>query len=327
MHRLVGCTNEATPGLDGVLAQCLAPEVDARFTSGHELARRLDLCRLPRTQHLLTVRRDGWRGWVLRFPMAAVIAVTVLPNAVAGAFNYVYNKAEIVDRLGERLGPAALDAFEQTQLTINLMLFPLGAVIGLLRMYRLSRYVSNDAARGTLDDAQRAEMRGSSLIVGRDAVLIGLSLWVVAGAAYPLLMHWKLGEAAVSTYTHFFASMMLCGLVAAAYPFWLATLIGVRRFYPLFVRLESFGRTDRAPLERLRVLCWFFLGLTALVPMTAVAVLALLGSQAQYALAASAVVGILGFAAALVALRVLLADLDALSLATHNEIRRPPTGG
>ncbi len=320
-RQLETITHEQAPGLDRVLATCLASETDGRFASGNELARHLELCLLPRTQQLLTVRRDGWRGLILRYPIAAVVVLTVLPNAIAGAFNYIYNKAEIVDKLG-------LDAkqvFEQTQLLINLVVFPIGSLIGFYRTLPLGRGVADDRLRNTMDDFQLAEMRRECLVTGRDAAVVGLSLWGIAGIAYPLMMHMRLGEAVMSTYLHFLASMLLCGLVAAAYPFMLITLMCMRRFYPLFVKLDSMGRTDRAQLETLKRLGWTFLGLAALVPLTAVAILASIGSQAQYALTVSGLGGIIGFAAAFAAQRTLIADIDALAMTTHTEIRRPST--
>jgi hypothetical protein len=116
----------------------------------------------------------------------------------------------------------------------------------------------------------------------------------------------------MSTYLHFFVSLVLCGLAAAAYPFFLVTLVGVRKYYPLFVRLDSMTEADRTELDLLRRWAWFYLGLAALVPMAAVAILAIVGSTARYALATSAVVGIVGFAASLTVLRLLLADIEAL---------------
>ena len=161
----------------------------------------------------------------------------------------------------------------------------------------------------------------------RDFAILGALTLGIAGIAYPLMMHMRLGEAVMSTYLHFLASMLLCGLVAAAYPFMLITLMCMRRFYPLFVKLDSMGRTDRAQLETLKRLGWTFLGLAALVPLTAVAILASIGSQAQYALTVSGLGGIIGFAAAFAAQRTLIADIDALAMTTHTEIRRPSTVG
>jgi len=307
------------PGIARVLLTCLNSEPTQRFASGNDLARSLELCMLPRTQRLLALDH-GLIGLIRRYPTTAVVLPTVIPNAAAGAFNYIYNEAEIVGRLG--IGAEVI--FQHTQLLITLVVFPIGISIGVWRNLPLARLV-DDRRRSALSDAALAEQRKVCLFTGRDAAVVGILLWGVAGVAYPILMHWGLGRAVASTYIHFFASTFICGLVAASYPFSLITLICLRGFYPLFVRLESMGRADRMQLYRLKRLAWASLVVAALVPLTTVAILASIGSQAQYALASSALVGIVGFAAAFAVLRTLLADIDALMLMTHQEIRRPLT--
>ena len=103
-------------------------------------------------------------------------------------------------------------------------------------------------------------------MIGNEAAILSISLWCLAGAVYPTVMHWGLGRAVMATYVHFFSSLLLCGLTAAAYSFFFVTLLGVRRFYPRFVRLETMSADERVDLERLRWLTWVYLGLAALVP-------------------------------------------------------------
>lgn len=319
-HSLKNHVSERTPGLDDVLMRCLSAVPAERFASGSELARHLELCLLPRTQRLLAGRRDGWRGIIARHPVTTAVVLTILPNAAAGWFNYTYNKTQIADLLAQLGG---LEVFDRTQKIMNATLFPLGAIIGAYRTINLARCVSNDKLRNALSDRQAAEYRRSCLLLGRDAALIGLALWLFAGVAYPVLMHLGMGEAQMTLYTHFLGSMLLCGLVAAAYPFMLLTLLSLRRFYPLFVRLDSMTRNDRADLENLKKLSWAFLILAALVPMTAVMMLALIKSEARFALITSGIGGFVGFGFAYLGLRTILADIDALTLVTHSEIRRP----
>lgn len=318
-HALKGCLNPQAPGLDDVLVRSLSATVSERYASGSEMARHLELCMLPRTQRLLAGRRDGWRGIIAKHPVATAVVLTILPNAVAGAFNYIYNRDQIIGLLDEQ----GKEVFHQTQMIMNAALFPLGALIGAYRTINLARCVSNDKLRNALSDAQAAEYRRSCLLLGRDAALIGMALWFFAGLGYPALMHLGMGHAQMNLYTHFMASMLLCGLVAAAYPFMLLTLLSLRRFYPLFVRLEKMNRNDRADLEKLKRLSWGFLILAALVPVTAVMMLALIKSEARYALMMSSFCGAVGFGFSYLGLRTILADIDALALVTHGEIRRP----
>ena len=113
---------------------------------------------------------------------------------------------------------------------------------------------------------------------------IGVSLWGVAGILYPIGMHLGLGEVPMSVYMHFFTSLLICGLIAAAYPFLWITFVSLHNYYPAFVRLDSMSEIDRSHLERMRRFAWTYLGLAALVPMLAVAVLAIIGTEAKAAL-------------------------------------------
>ncbi len=307
----------AATGLDEVLTTCLSSDVDDRYGSGEGLARQLDFCLMPETRRLLSPRTGRW-SFALSHPVWSVVGLTILPNALAGAFNYQYNHEEIIKHL-----PDAEGVFHRTQLAINLILFPLGGIYGVVRARTIGQYIVDPPLRATLDEAGYAEMRKRCLETGREAATISISLWALAGAVYPTSMHWGLGAAVMSTYLHFFTSLVLCGLAAAAYPFFLVTLLGVRRYYPLFVRFDAMTADDRTELEKLRRWAWFYLGLAALVPMSAVAILALTGSTARYALATSAVVGIVGFAASLTALRMLLTDIEALLPLMRNARQRP----
>ena len=81
-------------------------------------------------------------------------------------------------------------------------------------------------------------------------------------------------------YGHFVASLALCGMIAAAYPFFGVTCLAACSFYPVLVRLETMNRDDRQELYRLGRTAWLYLILAALVPTLAVLVLGFLGSRA-----------------------------------------------
>ena len=285
----------AAPGLDEVLKTCLESDVNERYGNGEGLARQLDFCLLPETRRLLTPRTGRW-SFALSFPILSIVGLTILPNALAGAFNYQYNLDQIVEFLSETL-PNAEGVFHRTQLAINLILFPIGGIYGILRARRIGRYIGDPRLRATLDDAGYADLRKQCLDTGYEAALISISLWALAGAVYPTAMHFGIGSAAMTTYLHFFASLVLCGLAAAAYPFFLVTLLCVRRYYPLFVRFDSMTADDRADLERLRRWAWFYLGLAALRADVGRGLVGVTGSTAHYALGTSAAVGIVGFGA------------------------------
>jgi len=299
---------EAAPGLDRVLAKCLQPDPADRYESGEAFADHLELCLHPNTQRLLTSPERGF-SLASRDPAATIVALTILPNLAAGVFNYIYNHAEIVPYLPEA---TAEDVFQRTQMTINLSLFPLGGLVGYWRSRRVGDHVGPMPQHARLSNSAAAELRRRCLLAGRDAAIISLSLWVLAGVMYPLLMHWWLGRVSAMVYLHFFSSLVLCGMVAAAYPFFIVTLFSLRRLYPRFVRLGAMGSDDVAQLEAVRRRTWFYLSLAGLVPMMAVMILTMIGSSAEYALKTSAIVGMIGFAGALTMVQKLQADVDCL---------------
>lgn len=315
-HTLRPLVHHDAPGLDLVLARCLAPDPDERFSSGQEFARQLELCLHPQTQRLIIPRNDPLHRFACRYAALVVIGLTILPNGVAGALNYLYNHAEIVLRL-----EGADAVFQRVQAVINLVLFPLGGAYGVYRALTVGKFIRSPELRNKLSDAQACDMRRRCLMMGHEASLISLSLWIVAGFAYPLAMHAGLGEVPWQIYSHFFTSLLLCGLIAAAYPFLLVTMLSVRHFYPLFIRLSSMSRADRDHLQKLRRLSWIYLGLAALTPMLAVVILVVIGAHAQVALGIMAAGGIIGFAAALVGLRRFQDDYDALVVVTQPQAR------
>jgi len=82
-------------------------------------------------------------------------------------------------------------------------------------------------------------------------------------------------------------------------------------------------RDDRQGLERLSKRSWLYLALAASVPLLSIAILALIGSRARYALAVLSVGGVAGLATAFFLFRTLQADLAALAfVAAPTEDRR-----
>ena len=55
--------------------------------------------------------------------------------------------------------------------------------------------------------------------IGRFIALLGIVEWLIAGLAYPLSLHLILGGLDAAKYAHFFGSLLVCGMIAAAYPF------------------------------------------------------------------------------------------------------------
>jgi hypothetical protein len=292
-----------------VLLQCLDPDLEARPANGAALARQLELCLQPAAQTLLSPPMQNWRRQARRFPVMLVMIAAVLPNVLAAVFNYFYNRLEIIEHLQN-----SRQAFEQIQATINAIAFP----IGIFFVFWFTRPVAAAVRRAGGSDLPSADalphLRRNCLRLGHLAAGISLALWLVAAPAYPVALQMGVGSVPVSAYIHFVASLTLCGLIAAAYPFFGVACLSVCSFYPALARIETMTDEDRDPLIRLGRTSGLYLLLAATVPMLSVVILVVIGSQARFALGLLAAAGLAGFGLAFLAYRMLQSDLAALTL-------------
>jgi serine/threonine protein kinase len=297
------------PGLCDVLLACLDPDIEKRPATGNELARQLELCLAPKAHTLLAPPRQSWRRLVRRLPVTCVVVGTVLPNAFAAVFNYYYNRSEIIQNL-----PNSRQAFEQTQAVINTIAFPVGILLLIWFTRPVGTAVAGARKGNPLPVDALPLLRRRCLRLGHVAAAISLTLWLVAAPAYPVALQMEVGSIPLSAYVHFIASLSLCGLIAAAYPYFVVACLSVCSYYPALVRFETMTDEDRGPLVRLARISGLYLLLAATVPMLSVAVLVLVGSQARFALGLLAAAGLAGFALAFLGYRMLQSDLDALTV-------------
>ncbi len=137
-------------------------------------------------------------------------------------------------------------------------------------------------------------------------------LWLIAGAAYPIVLCVFLGFQSLTFFLHFFISLALCGLIAAVYPFFAVTFFCVRVFLPALIRRQPANAEELAAMERLKRRTSFYLLMAALAPMLTVAAWAALGSENRTFLAVLSVVGLIGFGATFALSRAIVGDLEAM---------------
>jgi len=309
--------NQIAPGLPAVLCRCLSHACEQRPLHGAELARDFEFCLFPETQRLLSPRSFWWTRLAQKFPMTMIVILTLIPNAIAGVLNYHYNHDAVVQHMANAEG-----VFAVLVVVLNSTLFSAGVLIGIWRMNRVCKYVWNMPARTALSDEECTLVRIRSTRLGHEASSIGVVLWTLGGILFPVLMHIGLKQGALHMYAHFISSLILCGLIAAVYPFFIVTMVSLHRFYPLLVRLGTMHDQDRQALENLRWWSWIYFGLAALVPLIAGAMLSVIQSSSHWAAASSALIGIAGFAAAWFAVRRIQQDIDALEIVTRMEAGR-----
>jgi len=290
-----------------VVHRCLAAEVTGRFQSGRELARHLELCLNRPAWCLLNDVRSGWRGLIWRFPRISAALCVLLPNQAAAAFNIVYNEAEIIVPLALTHPNLRLrELFWNTLTCVNAVAFPIGIAWAFDRLRGVFPGVTG---RGPSTPA----IRRRSLLSGVNAGGICLFLWFTAGFVYPFVLQRNGVSMTWAHDVHFLVSLTMCGLVSAVYPFFALTWISVKVFYPSLVRLsDPTLREDEVVLRSVKQWCEAGLMLAASVPLLAVTLLVVTGSNAKTALMIAAAGGLVGFALTFLAYRSLRDDLETL---------------
>ncbi len=295
--------SEEVLGLSQVLSDCLHGDRTKRYSSGHQLARELDLCQQPEAKRLTQGPTSGWRSVIPMYPLCSIVLVTVVPNVVAGVFNFLYNRNELRVHV-----PTADATFMKVQTIINAIVYPLGIVLGFYFVNVVTKSVKQREEQ-TLTSDELYARRQMSLQLGNYAVVICVGLWLVAGIAYPIALHLLLGGVPAVVYSHFVASLAISGLIAASYPFLAVSSLAVRCFYPSLMRWDSIRSDDIENLRKLSRHVWFYLFLAASMPMFAVAILIGSESTQRFMLLSLAFGGAISFAWAAYQSRSLQSDL------------------
>ena len=315
-----------------ILRKCLAPDPDDRFTTAQELAGNLGLCLQPRVATLLRKHDSGVPGMAVRHPLIALVLATMVPNVLSARFNYVYNLRAIIGQMDEQ----ARNTFDLLERTIDLTAFPTGLTGTLVFaspvLFALRR-------RRNVTPEHRTIARQRSLFLGTFAAGIGIALWLIAGLAYPIGLHSILGHFPAREYVHFFGSMLICGMIAAAYPFFILLWLAVRGYFPALLRGQSLTPEDTSALTSVNGQTRWLLFVAGSVP--AVGTLMLLATSDldathnRLALTVLSAVGAIGFAVAFALYRILQDDiaalLEAARLCGHDEgsavnFAHPPAG-
>lgn len=307
--------------LDGILRRALQVEPSQRPQAAAELAQDLGLAMQPQVAKLLNNAEVGWRRWASSGWAAGVLILlaAMLPNIVAGVFNYEYNVAAIIEPL-----PEVKQEFDWLQKWVNGIAYPIGfgvtfAVVWPL-VSALNRRVTERTGNGSKDDRpaflQRRVQRVRVLGMGRFVALLGVCLWTVAGLVYPGVLHWhRENGLELHWHVHFFSSLLVCGLIAAAYPFFLASMFAVKSVFPRLLTGDGLQTDDVGALKVLSKRTTSFLYLAGGVPAAGMLLLLLTEQVDDHSAAALKVLsalGAFGFAGILRLATNLQADIEGL---------------
>ncbi|MGX6510479.1 protein kinase domain-containing protein [Rhodococcus sp. SJ-2] len=250
-----------------VLARCLAPEPAERWASGAELAQQFDLCLDARARELVDPPPESWRARLRRPVVPLMIAAVGLPNVLGALYNFQHNRNLIVGALS----PDAQLQFQNIALIINAAVFPLGALVIVYLSRRLIT-VPRGLRRGRqYDAAELARARHDALLIADRITAVVMMLWVLSGILFPVIMESVSGALDSRAITHFVTSIVVCGTIAVAYPFFFVSFYMVRSIYPAFLSHGATDTTDARELEGLHRRSIRYLAVAAAVPLVAVA--------------------------------------------------------
>ncbi|MCH9652776.1 MAG: serine/threonine protein kinase [Planctomycetes bacterium] len=291
-----------------VLKKCLAPSPEDRWSSGAELTSQLELCLNPRAQQILFPSPTSWFTRLKGWEIPLIILIVAIPNILAGLFNFFHNQKHIIEHLKN-----SQDAFWQIQSIINLIAYPLGlSLIGWLA-WTVLRFPTTNTGKNQFKDQKAAAMQKRCLRLGHYAALICITEWIIAGIAYPISMHYAIGSLPITDYIHFLGSLLLCGLIAASYPFFGVTYISLHALYPRLLQSNEFRQQTPQIFFQVKRLTWIYLIMAFLVPTLSIATLALINLDDKLAIGILTVAGTLGAVSIFQVFQSLHADLDALN--------------
>lgn len=302
-----------TQRLRRVLTRTLDLDPARRPATGTQLARELFLCSQPQAWDVLFAPARGWREFLRRHPLLAYGAAIMPPNLLGGAFNYWYNEQAIIDPLGA----SAHDVFFYVMTAINLTAFPLGVVVLCLVVWPLARTARQLDQSPKPTEKQLAAARRRALRMGHLAAGVGIAEWFVSGVIFPLGMHLGLGYFPMSAYVHFFFSMVVCGAVAAAFPFFGATDVSLRVFYPALLGKDPIEESERRDVAALARHAVGYLLAASGVPLLGLLLLVGSGLDNRIAAMVLIVVGLAGMALAFVAHNRIRQHAASLATATR----------
>ncbi|MEU6187012.1 serine/threonine-protein kinase [Nocardia sp. NPDC047038] len=295
-----------------ILVTCLAPERADRWSSGAILARQLEMCLDERARELVDPAPNSWRLRLRPYIVPVALVAMALPNVLASLYNIQHNQHLIISRMTEE----AQQTFLIITGVVNAIFFPTGIAL-VLYMARYVLTVPRGLRKGRrYDPGTLRRARRDALLMGDRAVAVAFSLWVLAGLIFPIALQVSTGDISAQAVVHFFSSLVVCGAIAVAYPFFLLTFYLVRCVYPLFLRHGDISPEDAVWLRGLDRRCNGYLAVAASVPLLAVTGVTFLPPSdipsVIVAVRLLCVGGIIAFVGTYLLFRALEADLRAL---------------
>ncbi len=276
MPRVLRPTNSAAARvLEKTLRRTLSENRELRPRNGKELAGSLRLALNSEAAEYFEPAANSWRARILSYPLLLVTGLIIfVPNGLAGALNYQYNKQSISTNYPEELFPGLLDFFVNISVTINFIAFPVGAAL----LFFMTRPLKRSLLLAQEQQPATEYGLDAAWNLGHRAAMIGGVLWSVSGIVFPLSLRVAEPNFSMSSALEFFLSLVICGGFAWIYPFFGITLVATKIYYPALVAptMTDPLLTQRAARTAQRATN--YLATAAAIPLLALGLLALQGN-------------------------------------------------
>ncbi len=147
--------------------------------------------------------------------------------------------------------------------------------------------------------------------------ILGITEWAIAGMAYPTALYLITGHLTEVVSIYFFSSLFICGLLAAAYPFFLTAILTIQAYVPALLRGDHLTAGDMRGLDALSEQSARSLYLAGGVPTVGMIIIVATREgndfHGQSALWVLSILGAIGFGFMLSLSRSLQSDIQALN--------------
>jgi len=262
-------------------------------------------------------KANRWHDLASRYPLMLMVIVSLLPNALAAAFNYLFNLEVIVHPMVRRGVEQAENYFQLWAVLVNSIGFLAGIALFIIFARPVSHGLADLVKGRSIPQGSLIFLRQRCLLLGQYAALISACIWIVAGPIYPLMI----GALEFHDYVYFIASLAMCGIFVATYPFLVVTWLCTHVFYPAFITPGLDAADDNITLTRVDSWRWRYLAMAGALPILVLAMGLILGPTvvsrwATILLGIFGFVGFSGFISALWIFQEIQSDIVLLKEAT-----------
>jgi hypothetical protein len=257
--------------------------------------------------------KSGWRDFARRHVLSALFPVNLPIFLLVGGFNLWYNATYYVPQL-QMIDDRIKDAFWLSTVPLNTILYSLGTFLVLYSAMPIARALGRLNRGEAVPTDLLLAARRRALVLGHCVAAVGLGLWVVAGFAFPLFIHFYAGRFPLQGYLHFMLSMLACGFISCCFPFLATTWLSVRVYIPALLVNSPPDAAEQQRLVALGRQSGYYLFTSPVAPLVAILLVMFSEHDARFATVILVIVAIAGFAAAYVTWQRIRLDLEALSV-------------